>query len=117
LYDLARYPEYVESMREETELAIAQKGWTKAALADMHKIDSFLRESQRFTVGFGICTFHFPCASGKFSVICLSVGMVRKVVTKDGFAFSDGTHIPHGAIVSVPMIAVHRDPGMLIPYV
>ncbi|KAJ7203642.1 cytochrome P450 [Mycena pura] len=93
LYDLAKYPEYVEPMREEAELAIALKGWTKAALADMHKIDSFLRESQRFTVGFGI------------------FGMVRKVVAKNGFAFSDGTHIPHGAIVGVPMIAVHRDPA------
>ncbi|KAJ7930492.1 cytochrome P450 [Mycena leptocephala] len=91
LYDLAKYPEYIEPMREEAEQVIAQKGWTKAALADMHKIDSFIRESQRFAAASGVCT---------------------KVVAKDGFVFSDGTHIPHGAIVSVPIIEVHRDPAL-----
>ena len=51
------------------------------------------------------------------SGIYLLVGMVRKVVAKDGFVFSDGTVIPHGAILSVPIIEVHRDPGRLMPYV
>ncbi|KAJ7203650.1 cytochrome P450 [Mycena pura] len=94
LYDLAKYPEYIGPMREEAEQVIAQKGWSKAALADLHKMDSFIRESQRFAA-----------ASGVF-------GMVRKVVAKDGFAFSDGTVIPHGAILSVPIIEVHRDPAL-----
>lgn len=34
-------------MREEAERAVEKEGWTKAALNNMHKIDSFLRESQR----------------------------------------------------------------------
>jgi hypothetical protein len=34
-------------MREEAERVIGEEGWTKAALNNMTKIDSFLRESQR----------------------------------------------------------------------
>ena len=34
-------------MREEAERVVEREGWTKAALGSMHKIDSFLRESQR----------------------------------------------------------------------
>ncbi|KAJ7842127.1 cytochrome P450, partial [Mycena olivaceomarginata] len=79
LYDLATYPEYIEQMREEAERVIARVGWTKAALADMHKIDSL-----RFSVGLGL------------------LGVVRKAIAKDEFAFSDGTTIPHGTIVGVP---------------
>jgi hypothetical protein len=37
-------------MREEAECVIAAQGWTKAALNDMHKIDSFLRESMRLNI-------------------------------------------------------------------
>jgi hypothetical protein len=34
-------------MRQEAERVVTTEGWTKAALGNMHKIDSFLRESQR----------------------------------------------------------------------
>jgi hypothetical protein len=34
-------------MREEAARVIKEEGWSKAALNKMHKIDSFLRESQR----------------------------------------------------------------------
>jgi hypothetical protein len=34
-------------MREEAERVTREEGWTKPALNSMHKIDSFLRESQR----------------------------------------------------------------------
>jgi hypothetical protein len=36
-------------MREEAERIVAEQGWSKAALGSMHKIDSFIRESQRLT--------------------------------------------------------------------
>jgi len=34
-------------MREEAEAMISANGWTKSAMQGMHKIDSFLKESQR----------------------------------------------------------------------
>jgi hypothetical protein len=52
LLDLATYTSYIEPLREEVERVINKQGWTKAALGDMTKIDSFLRESQRIN-GFG----------------------------------------------------------------
>ncbi|KAJ6563057.1 cytochrome P450 [Mycena vulgaris] len=92
LLDLATYSDYIQPLREEVERVIGKHGWTKAALADMHKIDSFLRESQRIN-GFG------------------SLSMGRKVIHPDGFTFSDGTFLPAGSLVQVPTRAVHHDPG------
>ncbi|KAJ7086862.1 cytochrome P450 [Mycena belliarum] len=91
LYDLTMYPEHMQPMREEAERVIAEEGWSKASLASMHKIDSFLRESQRLS------------ATG-------ALGLTRRVVAKDGFTFSDGTTVPHGAFLSVPANAIHGDP-------
>ncbi|KAJ7687915.1 cytochrome P450 [Mycena rosella] len=91
LYDLTTYPEHILPMRKEAERVIAEEGWSKASLANMHKIDSFLRESQRLTAADAI-------------------SMSRKVVAKDGFTFSDGVTIPRGSFVSVPGTAIHYDP-------
>jgi len=90
LFDLAAYPDHILPMREEAERVVAAQGWTKAALSNMHKIDSFVRESMRLNTG--------------------PVMISRKVLAKDGFAFSDGTTIPYGSVVSVPT-AVHYDPA------
>ncbi|KAJ7258282.1 cytochrome P450 [Mycena rebaudengoi] len=91
LYDLVVHPEYILSMREEAECVVAEKGWTKAALGKMHKIDSFLRESQRRN------------NNGPIT-------LPRIVVAKDGFTFSDGTTIPYGSFLSVAA-TVHFDPA------
>ena len=48
-YYLAAFPEYLQPLREEVEEVIESEGWTKAGLDQMHKIDSFIRESQRLT--------------------------------------------------------------------
>jgi cytochrome P450 len=47
LFDLAAKPEYLKPLREEVEELIKREGWTKAALEQMHKLDSFVKESQR----------------------------------------------------------------------
>ena len=47
LYYLATLPEYMQPLREEVEEVVKSEGWTKAGLDKMHKIDSFIRESQR----------------------------------------------------------------------
>ncbi|KAF7303498.1 Cytochrome P450 [Mycena indigotica] len=92
LFDLTVHPEYIAPLREEAERVVNKEGWTKAALGSMHKIDSFLRESQRLS-GTG------------------PVSMGRKVVAREGFSFADGTHIPCGAVVNMAGWSSHTDPA------
>ncbi|KAJ7060733.1 cytochrome P450 [Mycena amicta] len=90
LFDLAAYPEHITPMREEAERVVAAEGWTKVALNGMHKIDSFLRESQRLsTTG--------------------PVVMPRKVMAPKGYTFADGTTVPYGAIMNVAALSSHLD--------
>ncbi|KAF8211729.1 cytochrome P450 [Mycena galopus ATCC 62051] len=92
LFDLTTHPEYIQPLREEAERVIAEQGWSKAALGSMHKIDSFIRESQRLT---GTAPVQMP----------------RKVLSKNGFTFSDGSTIPYGAFLTVSSIPVQYDPA------
>ena len=46
-YHLLSDPEYIEPLRRDVETAVAEEGWTKAAMDKIFKVDSFLRESQR----------------------------------------------------------------------
>ena len=61
LYRLLENPEYIEPLREEVDAVIAEEGWTKAGIDKMHKIDSFLRETQRLG---GIAT----CSLDSFNI-------------------------------------------------
>nr|VWO98890.1 Uncharacterized protein [Ganoderma boninense] len=88
LYDLAANPEYMEPLREEVEAITATDGWTKAAMGKMRKLDSFLKESQRFN-GIGLT----------------SVG--RKAL-KD-VTLSDGTVLPAGTLVVANSYRMHHD--------
>ena len=45
---MAARPEYMQPIRDEVESIVAAEGWTKAAMGKMWKLDSFLRESQRW---------------------------------------------------------------------
>ncbi|KAJ6534830.1 hypothetical protein B0H19DRAFT_964266, partial [Mycena capillaripes] len=92
LYDPAAYPEHILPMRKEAEGEVAAEGWTKKTLDSMHKIDSFLRESQRLS-----------------GAVPLAMG--RQVIAKDRFRFSDGRTLPYGSFLSVPGIALQSDPG------
>lgn len=72
LYDLAAHPEYVAPLREEIEQVIAEDGYEvdgsgmknlkKQSLPKLKKLDSFLKESQRFSPpGLGkLFPFIFP---------------------------------------------------------
>jgi hypothetical protein len=70
LYRLLDNPEYVEPLRQEVEAVIAEEGWTKAGMDKMHKIDSFVRESQRVDV-LAIRSSSPTCPSGLSSDACL----------------------------------------------
>ncbi|KAJ7778112.1 cytochrome P450 [Mycena metata] len=88
LYHIAEHGEYVESLRAEIEGVVKTEGWTKIAMGKMVKLDSFLKESSRFAPGG-------------------SVSMLRQ--TLQPFTFSDGTTIPTGTLVGVPILAAHHD--------
>ena len=47
IYNVVSHPEYTEMLREEAQSIIVQYGWTKNALSQMHKIDSFVKETHR----------------------------------------------------------------------
>ncbi|KIJ50512.1 hypothetical protein M422DRAFT_245133 [Sphaerobolus stellatus SS14] len=88
LFHLAAKPEYIQPLRDEVEATIKDSGWSKAALSKMSKVDSFLRESQRYN---GI----------------LSVSIQRKAL-KD-YTFSNGIRVPKGVMVSAAAYQRHHD--------
>lgn len=88
LYHLAARPEWIAPLREEAEAVIGDEGWTKNAMGRLVKIDSFMRESQRYN-----------------SIVPLTC--MRKALQP--FTLSDGTHIPRGTILVTPAIATHFD--------
>ncbi|KAI5119872.1 hypothetical protein M0805_008543 [Coniferiporia weirii] len=88
LFHLAARPEYIEPLREEAERVIETEGWTKAAMGKMRKIDSFLKESQRYS-GIQMLT------------------LIRKVLTD--YTLSDGTFLPAGTHVACNSLAAHYD--------
>jgi len=65
-----------------------KEGWTKIAMGKMYRLDSFIKETQRLTG--------------------LGVGSMGRTVAND-FVFSDGTFVPKGTSLSVPMRAIHTD--------
>ncbi|EED82919.1 predicted protein [Postia placenta Mad-698-R] len=88
LYLLAAYPQYIAPLRAEVEAVVESEGWTKAAMNKMRKVDSFLKESNRYTG--------------------LGAKSMTRLALKD-FTFSDGTFIPAGTTISAPAHAVHFD--------
>ncbi|KAH9070838.1 cytochrome P450 [Lactarius deliciosus] len=88
LYRLLANPEYVEPLRREVEAVVAEYGWTTDGMDKMHKIDSFLRETQRLD-GLGI------------------VALIRMALRP--FTFSNGITVPAGTYVAAPVGAVHAD--------
>ncbi|KAH8976597.1 cytochrome P450 [Lactarius hatsudake] len=88
LYRLLANPEYVEPLRREVEAVVAEYGWTTDGMDKMHKIDSFVRETQRLD-GLGI------------------VVLIRMALRP--FTFSNGITVPAGTYVAAPAGAIHAD--------
>ncbi|TDZ25022.1 Cytochrome P450 monooxygenase ATR2 [Colletotrichum orbiculare MAFF 240422] len=93
VYWLAAKPELAPVLRDEVERVLAGSGgrFTTAALADMKKMDSFLREVMRVT----------PLSASAY---------VRKVLKP--FELSNGQVIPAGVFVEVPSVGINRDPDV-----
>ncbi|EJF60342.1 cytochrome P450 [Dichomitus squalens LYAD-421 SS1] len=88
LYHLAACPEYINPLREEVGSIIAAEGWTNTALGKMRKLDSFLKESQRYK---GI------------SLVAPGRKALKDVL------LSDGTVIPAGTMVNIKTHRLHLD--------
>ncbi|KAE9389796.1 cytochrome P450 [Gymnopus androsaceus JB14] len=88
LYELAAHPEVVEPLREEIETVVKDSGWTKEGISKMRKLDSFLKETLRFS------------SSG---------GLVDQRKVLQDFTFSNGTTVPAGVTVGVSAYVHHHD--------
>lgn len=87
-----------------------KEGWTKASLRKMRKVDSFLRESQRYnSLGLGalLQVLEIARESDMSFILVSTTRLARKDVR-----FSDGTFIPSGTYVSVATMPIHRDEGI-----
>ncbi|KAJ7309361.1 cytochrome P450 [Mycena albidolilacea] len=92
IFDLMTRPELMQPFREEAERVVAEEDWTKNTVNNMVKIDSFLRETQRLRT-------------------MAPIAMLRKVVSKDGFRFSDGKFLPEGTFTCIAAHSMHYDPS------
>ena len=98
-------PECIEPLRGEVESIVKEQGWTKASMFNMRKLDSFLREAQRFG---GFSTSEDPSVfNNQIAGLHILVVMERKAL-KD-FTFSDGTFIPKGTHVAAIVGPVNVD--------
>ncbi|KAM5540077.1 hypothetical protein V8D89_006217 [Ganoderma adspersum] len=88
LFHLAERPDLVLPLREEIEAAIEEEGWTTTSFARMWKLDSILRESQRYN-GFTLAS-------------------LMRVAMKD-IVLDNGMLIPKGTILGAPAHPIHFD--------
>jgi cytochrome P450 len=93
----------MKPLREEVEEIIQREGWTKAAIDQMSKLDSFIKESQRLHPLSIRKPMSYVVSSQK--VDSFSVAMQR-VAIKD-HTFTDGTKVPRGTTVAVALDSVH----------
>ncbi|KAI4213890.1 MAG: hypothetical protein LQ351_003585 [Letrouitia transgressa] len=91
LYDLCAHREYIKPLREEIVTVLEEQGSlsSKAALNKLVKLDSFMKESQRFNP--------------------LSFLTFGRVIHRD-LTLSDGMTIPAGTTIGVPAYAIAHDP-------
>ncbi|KAL8336215.1 hypothetical protein RB601_000164 [Gaeumannomyces tritici] len=89
---------YVDALRREVAAALAAHGgvWSKCALADMPRLDSTFRESQRLNT-------------------VLAVGPLRIVSGPTGVVTPSGVRLPPGYQVGVAAYAMHTDPNIWGP--
>ncbi|CAA7264109.1 unnamed protein product [Cyclocybe aegerita] len=86
LFYLAVYPDYMQPLREEVEDVIKRYGWCRDALDEMHRVDSFIKESQR------LCP--------------ISILLLNRILVKDHI-FSDGTMLPKGTAIAAATPTTH----------
>ena len=92
LYDFASHPHYIEEIRDEIRsVASLDGGWQKTSYAKLRKLDSFIKESQRFN----------PPAMLSY-----------QRVMQQSYTLSDGTRLLKGAHIGLPVNAIQMDPDV-----
>ncbi|KAI0024832.1 cytochrome P450 [Xylariomycetidae sp. FL0641] len=101
--DLATYPQYIEPLRQEIEQVIAEEGlkensqgqvlFPKRATAKLKKLDSFLKESLRWSP--------------------INHVISNRIVMQDT-TLSNGLFLPKGTFLTFPQWAVHFDPNSAV---
>ena len=93
LYDLVARPEYFDLLREEIIQILKEEGpwtkWKKSAFTKLRKLDSFMRESQRFNPP--------------------TLLSMHRVMLKSHM-LADGTLLPKNAHISMAVNAIQNDP-------
>ena len=93
LYDLLAHPEYLEPIREEIQEVVREEGpwmsWQKASFSKLRRLDSFMRESQRFNP---------PTLLSMHRVLLQRAQL------------SDSTTLPKGAHISMAVNSIQNDP-------
>ena len=93
LYDLVARPEYFEPIRAEIKEISKEEGewvkWEKSSFTKLRKLDSFMRESQRFNPP--------------------TLLSMHRVMLQD-HQFTDGTVIPRNTHISMAVNAIQNDP-------
>ena len=77
IYDLCEHQEYVPVLREEIDQVLSDGGWQRDTHNKLHKMDSFLKESQRFS----------PATLCKCSLINLSHVLGRDFLINEAHGF------------------------------
>lgn len=87
---------------------VASDGWTKLAMQKMRKLDSFMREAQRYNgLSLGKWTpLQYANILFMLKLSCLA-SMGRKAVVD--YTLSDGTFLPKGTLITCNAVAVHRE--------
>lgn len=89
LYDLAAHPEYVDMLRQEIiDVAAQPGGWSKSSYSKLRKLDSFIKESQRFSPP-SMLSYHR--------------------VMRARHTLSDGTLLPKDAHICMPVSHIQRE--------
>ena len=89
LYDLCAHPEFLEPIREELVNVLREDGgWQKQTLNRFRKLDSLIKESQRFNPVF-LVTFNR--------------------IYHHSMTLSDGTHLRAGTRIAVPSYSMSND--------
>ena len=101
---LATNPQCVQPLREEVERTIDEHGWTREGIAQMRRVDSFIKETLRFE-GTTACVYFLR--TPLMYLTSLLDGVQRKA-TKD-VTLSDGTFLPRGTNVAFAVYAIEHD--------
>lgn len=92
LYSSPDRDDYIAGLREEVERVLRESGgeWSKNAINSMHRIDSTIRETMRFSS-------------------LADAGIRRMVTAKNGVTLSGGVHLPYGTRVVCASHSIHTD--------